>query len=127
MKANELSKAAAALGRKGGKVKSEAKSAAARENGKRGGRPSIPFDPVTGEYLEHHNLAKTGRTSAYEGRARMGFHNLYVIRRDNDLLRDSRGVPFGFRTAAAARAAAVYFRGDKVGRVLDMPLKVRRA
>jgi hypothetical protein len=30
---------AVALGRKGGKVTSEAKTAAARENGKRGGRP----------------------------------------------------------------------------------------
>lgn len=33
--------AAAALGRKGGSVKSEAKAKAARENGKRGGRPRI--------------------------------------------------------------------------------------
>lgn len=32
-------RAAVALGRRGGKVKSEAKAAAARENGKRGGRP----------------------------------------------------------------------------------------
>jgi hypothetical protein len=31
--------AAVTLGRKGGKVKSEAKAEAARENGKRGGRP----------------------------------------------------------------------------------------
>lgn len=36
---NELDKMAAALGRKGGSVKSEAKSASSRENGKRGGRP----------------------------------------------------------------------------------------
>jgi hypothetical protein len=34
-----ISKAAAALGRKGGLVKSAAKSAACRENGKKGGRP----------------------------------------------------------------------------------------
>ncbi len=38
---NELSKAAAVLGRKGGQVKSEAKARAARENGKKGGRPRI--------------------------------------------------------------------------------------
>ncbi len=34
-----LSSAAALLGRKGGKVKSPAKTAAVRENGKLGGRP----------------------------------------------------------------------------------------
>ncbi len=34
--------AAVALGRKGGKAKSEAKTAAARENGKKGGRPRKP-------------------------------------------------------------------------------------
>lgn len=39
MKNNELSKAASALGRKGGSVKSEAKAAASRKNGKLGGRP----------------------------------------------------------------------------------------
>jgi hypothetical protein len=36
---NDLSNAAAALGRKGGAVKSERKTAAVRENGKKGGRP----------------------------------------------------------------------------------------
>jgi hypothetical protein len=36
---NNISAAAAALGRKGGKSKSEAKAAASRENGKLGGRP----------------------------------------------------------------------------------------
>lgn len=35
----DISQAAAALGRKGGKSTSEAKQVAARENGKRGGRP----------------------------------------------------------------------------------------
>jgi|WetSurMetagenome_2_1015567.scaffolds.fasta_scaffold479393_1 hypothetical protein len=34
-----ISKAAQTLGKKGGKVKSEAKTKAVRENGKRGGRP----------------------------------------------------------------------------------------
>lgn len=38
-KAGELSSAAAALGRKGGQSTSDAKAAAARANGKRGGRP----------------------------------------------------------------------------------------
>ena len=36
--------AAAALGRKGGSAKSEAKSASSRENGKRGGRPKKATD-----------------------------------------------------------------------------------
>jgi hypothetical protein len=36
---DEISKAAAAMGRKGGKVRSEAKTAAAQENGRKGGRP----------------------------------------------------------------------------------------
>jgi hypothetical protein len=36
---NTTSRAAAALGRKGGKAKSEAKAAAARANGAKGGRP----------------------------------------------------------------------------------------
>jgi len=35
----ELDKAAAALGRKGGSVKSDKKAASSRENGKKGGRP----------------------------------------------------------------------------------------
>jgi hypothetical protein len=35
----DISKAAAALGKKGGSVKSERKAAAVRENGKKGGRP----------------------------------------------------------------------------------------
>ena len=36
---NKISKAAAALGKKGGQAKSPAKKAASRENGKKGGRP----------------------------------------------------------------------------------------
>ena len=36
-----LSDAAAALGRKGGKAKSDAKAAAARANGRKGGRPKL--------------------------------------------------------------------------------------
>jgi hypothetical protein len=35
----DISKAAAALGKKGGSVKSERKANAVRENGKKGGRP----------------------------------------------------------------------------------------
>jgi hypothetical protein len=38
----EISQAAAAMGRKGGAAKSEAKADAARANGKRGGRPKKP-------------------------------------------------------------------------------------
>jgi hypothetical protein len=36
---SQITNAAALLGRKGGKVKSESKAAAARNNGKKGGRP----------------------------------------------------------------------------------------
>ena len=36
---NQISKLAAALGKLGGSVKSKAKAAAARKNGKKGGRP----------------------------------------------------------------------------------------
>ena len=38
---------AAELGRKGGQVKSAAKSEAARENGKKGGRPKEGISPLT--------------------------------------------------------------------------------
>lgn len=44
----ELSQVAATLGRKGGSVKSAAKAAAVRENGKKGGRPKKLADPVEG-------------------------------------------------------------------------------
>jgi hypothetical protein len=40
MRKDAMSKAAAALGKKGGSVKSEAKTASSRENGKKGGRPA---------------------------------------------------------------------------------------
>lgn len=39
-----LSDMARELGRKGGKVKSETKAKAVRENGKKGGRPKKVFD-----------------------------------------------------------------------------------
>lgn len=39
MKATDISKAAAALGRKGGSAKTESKATAARSNGAKGGRP----------------------------------------------------------------------------------------
>lgn len=38
----QISKAAAVMGKKGGKVKSAAKTKAVRENGKKGGRPRKP-------------------------------------------------------------------------------------
>ena len=42
MKTTEISQAAAAMGRKGGSAKSEAKTAAVRANGAKGGRPKSP-------------------------------------------------------------------------------------
>lgn len=41
---DDISKAAAALGRKGGAARSEAKTAAVRANGAKGGRPSLERD-----------------------------------------------------------------------------------
>lgn len=41
----ELNEMAAALGRKGGSVKSDRKTAASRENGKKGGRPGKEIKP----------------------------------------------------------------------------------
>jgi hypothetical protein len=41
-----MTSAATLLGRKGGRVTSEAKAAAVRENGKRGGRPRKPAEPA---------------------------------------------------------------------------------
>lgn len=38
-----MNKHAQALGRLGGKVKSEAKTKAVRENGKKGGRPKVSY------------------------------------------------------------------------------------
>lgn len=43
MNPNEISQAAAALGRKGGLAKTESKTAAARSNGAKGGRPFTWF------------------------------------------------------------------------------------
>lgn len=40
---NKISKAAAALGRKGGSVKSDRKAKSSAENGKKGGRPNLKY------------------------------------------------------------------------------------
>lgn len=53
----DLSAAAAALGRKGGQSTSEAKQAASRANGKRGGRPRKD----TTEMLDFEKIAKRVR------------------------------------------------------------------
>jgi hypothetical protein len=45
MKTN-IQKAAAAMGKKGGAAKTEAKKAASRTNGKKGGRPRKPKGPA---------------------------------------------------------------------------------
>lgn len=47
--------AAVALGRRGGKVKSEAKTASARVNGLKGGRPKIVKDEELGKLLSSMN------------------------------------------------------------------------
>jgi len=48
MKTN-IQKAAAAMGRKGGSMTSESKAAAARANGKKGGRPRKPASGIVRE------------------------------------------------------------------------------
>lgn len=52
-KSPDLSRAAAAMGRKGGTAKSDAKAATARANGKKGGRPAAkkqaPASPAPDE------------------------------------------------------------------------------
>lgn len=50
---NEISKAAAALGKKGGAVKSDKKAAAVRENGKKGGRPRKQLETTEPLTIEH--------------------------------------------------------------------------
>lgn len=48
---------AVALGRKGGKIKSEAKTEAARANGKKGGRPKKITDPSTTPRCHSQSIA----------------------------------------------------------------------
>jgi hypothetical protein len=57
-------RAAVALGRKGGRATSEAKARAARENGKRGGRPKLTARQVhptsVNESESTHSRSETG-------------------------------------------------------------------
>lgn len=60
----DITKAAAALGRKGGQARTEAKQAASRNNGKGGGRPrrtpmtaTITYADVTTEQLTGRNIS----------------------------------------------------------------------
>ena len=59
--ANQITSAAALLGKLGGSVTSEAKTASSRENGKRGGRPRTRptlHDYETGEVIRHATAAE---------------------------------------------------------------------
>lgn len=64
----DISTAAAALGRKGGKMKTAAKSEAARENGRKGGRPRVwSFrDPFAGWLSEKGKSLADAISRAYE-------------------------------------------------------------
>lgn len=117
---NPISQAAAALGR----IKSEKKAAASRENGKKGGRPPIPFDPETGRFDHSSSPDGPGKTSTFWGRSHLQYHNLFVIRRGDDLVVDEKRVPLGFRTAKAAKSSEAFREGDRVVRVFDLPKKV---
>lgn len=60
----DVNEAARLMGQKGGSVKSEAKAKAARENGKRGGRPSSSPHPTIASmseafrWVKRHNMSK---------------------------------------------------------------------
>jgi hypothetical protein len=60
--ADELSAAAAALGRKGGSVKGGRKAAASRENGKKGGRPVNVLDEAV-HLAAGFVITRTGKLS----------------------------------------------------------------
>ena len=57
---DETSKAASILGKKGGSVKSERKTASSRENGRKGGRPIYTFED---RYEAHLGVTGDGRTT----------------------------------------------------------------
>lgn len=130
----DISTAAAALGRKGGKTTSEAKAAAARANGAKGGRPpqlARWFDPVTGEYLHHRAPRfKDGKpldnlTSTFDGAVRARYlSDCVVIRRGEALVTDGRGVPLLFADARAAKAAPAWSAGDVAVRIAKLPKKL---
>jgi len=93
---NKISQAAAQLGKLGGKSTSEAKRIAARENGKRGGRPSntIKFTvamPTEGEDIENLNAQKYANYILRELRAEFnGEYRVSVEVIDNDGTAESR-------------------------------------
>jgi hypothetical protein len=74
----EISKAAAAFGQMGGAVTSESKAAAARENGKKGGRPLKFFKTYNGVFQNLGNgnvLCLTAHRIGLENGVRAG--NIY--------------------------------------------------
>lgn len=90
MARSKLSEAAAALGRKGGAVRSEAKTAAVRANGKLGGRP-VKLHEVGGEtvHADVDAAGKVGSLQAFRARtpaaarwlARHGFERVDLGKR----------------------------------------------
>lgn len=60
MNPTEISKAAAAMGRKGGLAKTDAKTDAARANGAAGGRPSIDIGPMLAMISAEGDLCVSG-------------------------------------------------------------------
>lgn len=69
----DISTAAAALGRKGGKTITPAKAEAARENGQAGGRPRRWF--LDGEHWSVRALVRNGDGTVSPGRAYIRFGN----------------------------------------------------
>ena len=85
MKNTDISTAAATLGRKGGTAKSPEKTAAARANAKRGGRPS-PYRRVMDQnYVDRiYEAPDTDHWAGCLDADAVAYHGTLVARRDRD-------------------------------------------
>lgn len=93
---NNISEAAAALGRKGGKAKSEAKTKAARENGKKGGRPRIYGNILTNrDSIEARGYILTQTAAGKLVRSEPFKERVYSINGVDCILMDSQSTASG--------------------------------
>jgi hypothetical protein len=110
-----------------GSAKSEAKTAAARENGKKGGRPRKDAFRPDGSYpVQPSNKdiygIETGKTSVFSALTELDVYDLFVIRRGDSIL-SKDGILLSFPAAAAARPHTQ--PGDKVLRWSKVPKFLR--
>jgi hypothetical protein len=89
-------------------------------------RPIPPFNPTTGEFDHAAHSSGPSKTSVFSGMVFLEYHNLILIRRGEDLIRDSKGVPLGFVTPKAAKSSAAWKPGDKAVRTYNLPRKLAR-